>query len=121
MGCSGSKSGSEDHLPPGMHYVRYEVSLSPDEFDEKYYASITYIDENGKTVNLSSVTGFEDNNWTYTFSATSGTKLYLSAKIIGNMMGTIHSDIYVDSNMIQDTLSHMPEAPATAEYTIPSD
>jgi hypothetical protein len=114
-GCSGS-GGGENDLSPSMHRVQYEVSTSI--ADPK--VSITYIDENGTTQELNNIDAYT-HNWSYTFSAKSGTHLYLSSALHSVEDGTINSIIRVDYVEVQRTLNYMSGQSAIAEYTIPAD
>jgi hypothetical protein len=114
FGCSGSGGGN--HLAPGMHRVEYEVSTSI----TNPHVSITYIDDNGKTQELNDIDA-NTSNWTYIFSAKSGTYLYLSSALHTEEDGTIQSTIYVDHQNVEQALNYLKGLNAVAEYTIPAD
>ncbi|MGO9145652.1 MAG: hypothetical protein ACLQDF_04730 [Desulfomonilia bacterium] len=99
-----------------MHRVEYEVSTSI----TNPHVSITYIDENGKTQELNNIDAYTS-NWTYIFSAKSGTHLYLSSALPSEEDGTIRSPISVDYQTVEQALNYIKGANAVAEYTIPAD
>jgi hypothetical protein len=111
IGCSGGGKRSN------LHYVEYEVSTSITD----QTVSISYLDENGMTIDLQNVTGFDKGNWIYTFTTKSGAHLRLSAMLNGDIDGTIHATIRVDYNPAIESLNYFHGIPAIAEYTIPSD
>ena len=114
IGCSGSGGGN--HLAPGMHRVEYEVSTSI----TNPHVSITYIDENGTTQELTDIDAYTS-NWTYVFSAKSGTHLYLSSALHTGEDGTIQSTISVDYQNVEQAVNYLKGLSAIAEYTIPAD
>jgi hypothetical protein len=82
--------------------------------------SITYIDENGTTQELNDIDAYTS-NWTYIFSAKSGTYLYLSSALHTGEDGTIQSTIYVDYKAVEQAVNYLKGLNAVAEYTIPAD
>jgi hypothetical protein len=110
----GAGSGGGSSLSDDEHNVIYEVSSST--LDS--YFMITYIDENGKTVELPNLHVVNE-TWRYSFIAKKGTHLYLYVKPISDFIERYYATIYVDS-IIGSTISQ--EGGETAiEYTIPSD
>ena len=86
--CGGS--GNENTQLIDMHAVQYEVSTySTDP------VSITYHAENGKIIAIPSIY-VNEKTWTYTFSAKSGTYLYLSAELLGVSNDIFYTSIYID-------------------------
>jgi hypothetical protein len=97
-----------------MHYVQYEVSTY-----SSNPVSITYIDEDGKTVELPSV-NVTNKYWTYSFYAKTGTYLYLSATLLGDSTDIFDITIYIDA-LKEDSMSQKGGTPAVLEFTIPAD
>jgi hypothetical protein len=107
--CGGGGGGGGDS---GEHHVSYEVSsYSTDPFD------IAYLDVNGDSQTVSNVNVYND--WSYSFSATSGTLLSLTATMQGINNDTYWVIIYVDYVKVKELNQNMPGIPATIEYTIP--
>ena len=111
-GCGGSGGGGSQS--GDMHYVTYEVSTY-----SSNPVSITYIDENGKTVELASV-DVTNKSWTYSFYAKTGTYLYLSATLLGDSTDIFYATLYIDS-LKENTMSQKGGTPAVIEVTIPAD
>ena len=111
-GCGGSGGGSTQSSD--MHYVQYEVSTY-----SSNPVSITYIDEDGKTVELPSV-DVTNKSWTYSFYARTGTYLYLSATLLGDSTDIFDITIYIDA-IKENTVSQKGGTPAVLELTIPAD
>jgi hypothetical protein len=111
-GCGGSGGGSTQSSD--MHYVQYEVSTY-----SSNPVSITYIDEDGKTVELPSV-DITNQSWTYSFYAKTGTYLYLSATLLGDSTDIFDITIYIDA-IKENTVSQKGGTPAVLELTIPAD
>ena len=112
-GCGGSGGGST--LSSDMHYVQYEVSTyssSP--------VSITYIDENGKTVELPSV-NVTNQSWTYAFYAKTGTYLYFSATLLSGSDDIFYVTITIDKLNVYTSSQKGSFGPAVLEFTIPAD
>jgi hypothetical protein len=110
-GCSGSGGGGRSGL--NMHTVQYVVSTYSNN-----PVAITYINEEGKTVELPSE-NVSNKDWTYTFSAKNGTHLYLSATLISESTDIFYATIYVDY-IKEVTMSQKSGAPAVIEFTIPT-
>ena len=111
-GCGGS--GGSGRSSTAMHTVQYEVSTYSNN-----PVSITYIDEDGKTVELPSV-NITNKSWTYTFSAKNSAHLYLSATLLGESTDIFYTTIYVDY-LNENRMSQKGGAPAVVEFTIPSE
>ena len=109
MGCSGSDSDSGDS--GGGYTVRYEVST-----DEAEYAAISYINEQGETINLSNV-NIGAAHWTHSFAAESGAQLSLSAQLI-DARATIRVTIFVNEEEFASELSWGDGVSATASGTL---
>ncbi len=112
-GCGGSGGGSTQSSD--MHYVQYEVSTyssSP--------VSITYIDEDGKTVELPSV-NVTNKSWTYSFYAKTGTYLYLSATLLSESDDIFYATITIDTLQVHTTSQKGSFGPAVLEFTIPAE
>jgi hypothetical protein len=111
-GCGGS--GGSSTQSSDMHYIQYEVSTY-----SSNPVSITYIDEDGKTVELPSV-NVTNKSWTYSIYAKTGTYLYLSATLLGDSTDIFYATIYIDF-LKENTMSQKGGAPAVVEFTIPAD
>jgi hypothetical protein len=86
--CGGNGNENAQHID--MQTVQYEVSsYSP------VPLFITYSDENGKILTISSIY-VNEKTWTYTFSAKSGTYLYLSAELLGGRNDIFYTSIHID-------------------------
>jgi hypothetical protein len=111
IGCGGSGGG--DHTDPDLHTVEYEVSTSSQD------VSITYIDGDGKTVNLP---GIDSHNsvWNYIFSAKNGDHLALSAQLLGSVDDTVHVTIFLDNQEVAHQMSYSVDVMAQTEYDIPT-
>ena len=112
-GCGGSGGGSTQSSD--MHYVQYEVSTyssSP--------VSITYIDEDGKTVELPSV-NVTNKSWTYSFYAKTGTYLYLSATLLSESDDIFYATITIDKLYVYTNSQKGSFGPAVLEFTIPAE
>ncbi len=112
-GCGGSGGGSTQSSD--MHYVQYEVSTyssSP--------VSITYIDEDGKTVDLPSV-NVTNKSWTYSFYAKTGTYLYLSATLLSESDDIFYATITIDKLYVYTNSQKGSFGPAVLEFTIPAE
>jgi hypothetical protein len=114
LGCGGGGGGGSHS---GMHNVRYEVSsysLHP--------LNITYVDENGDSQTVSDVY-VNNQNWTHSFSAASGTTLSLSASLEGTDNDTYWVNIYLDNipGPVIEKNQNLPGVPAIIEYTISND
>ena len=109
----GSCGGGGAHSSSDMHTVQYEVSTY-----STYPVSITYTDEKGKTVEIQNkyVT---DNPWTYTFSAKTGTQLFLSATLLGESDDIFYVTIYVDYVNASSYSQKGSGGPAVLEFAIP--
>jgi hypothetical protein len=109
-GCGGSGGdGPQDHI------VQYEVSTY-----STYPVSIAYIDENGDTVEIPSIS-ITDKSWTYTFSAPGGTHLYLWAALLGNTDDIFYATIYVDYLNVNSYSQKGSVGPAVLDFTIPTE
>jgi hypothetical protein len=112
-GCGGS--GGSGRSSRDMHAVQYEVSTYSDN-----PVSINYIDENGKIIDLPSV-NVTSKSWVYTFTAKSGTQLYLSATLQSESDDIFYTTITVD-NLQVNTLSQKGSiGSAVLEFTIPAE
>ena len=111
----GSCGGGGGHSSSDMHMVEYEVSTY-----STYPVSIMYTDENGKTIEIpnKSVT---DKSWTYTFSAKTGTHLFLSATLLGESDDIFYVTIYVDYVNVSSYSQKGSGGPAVLEFAIPPE
>ena len=109
MGCSGSDSDSG--YSGAGYIVRYEVGT-----DEAEYADITYINENGETINLPDV-NIASAHWNYSFPAESGSQLSLSAQLI-DAEATIRVTIFVNEEEFASQSSRCTNASATTSCTL---
>jgi hypothetical protein len=109
-GCGGSSDGKKPIK--GMHTVKYEVSTSSQD------VSITYLDENGKTVSIPQQ-NTHDNPWIYSFEAKDGAHLSLSAQLLGEGYDTVYVTIYVDELSGFQEHSYGVGVSAHREYDIP--
>ena len=112
--CGGGGPRGGSSLSADEHNVMYEVSNST--LDS--YFMITYIDEDGKTVELPNL-HVVNKPWSYSFIAKNGTYLYLDVKPESNLPDRYYATIYVDS-MIGSTISQDAGETAIA-YTILSN
>jgi hypothetical protein len=112
-GCGGS--GGDGTHSGAIHSVQYQVSTystSP--------VSITYISEEGNTIDLPSV-NITDKSWTYSFSAQSGAHLYLSATLLSGSDDIFYATITVDSLQVNTTSQKGTGGQAVLEFTIPAE
>lgn len=115
IGCGGGGGGSANCTPgPDDHCIKYEVSTSTQN------VSITYIDEDGNTVNLPNENS-HNQPWTYTFTAKNGSHLALSAQLLGSGYDTVYVIIYVDNQEVAKESSYSAGVSASTEYDIPSN
>ena len=108
----GSCGGGGGYSNSDMHTVQYEVSTY-----STYPVSITYTDENGKTVEIQNkyVT---DKSWAYAFSAKTGTHLFLSATLLGESDDIFYVTIYVDYINVSSYSQKGSGGPAVLEFAI---
>jgi len=111
-GCGGGGGSENSKLGPDTHIIKYEVSSSTQN------VSITYIDEDGKTVNLPNENS-HDHPWAYTFTAKNGSHLALSAQLLGSEVDTIYVIIFLDNKEVARELSYSVGVTANTEYDIP--
>ena len=109
----GSCGGGGGHSSSDIHTVQYEVSTY-----STYPVSIMYTDENGKTIEIQNkyVT---DIPWTYTFSAKTGTHLFLSATLLGESDDIFYVTITVDYVNVSSYSQKGSGGPAVLEFAIP--
>jgi hypothetical protein len=108
--CGGSGGSNE-----AMHTVVYEVSTYSNN-----PVSITYIDEEGKTVELPTV-NVTNESWTYKFSAKNSTHLYLSATLLSESDDIFYATITVDSLQVCTMSQKGSAGPAVLDFTIPAE
>jgi hypothetical protein len=114
VGLTACSSGGGGSSHADMHSVVYEVSSSY--LDSNFM--ISYVDENGETVELPNQY-VKDEPWRYSFHAKTGTHLYLYVKPLNNYSEMYYVTIHVDS-MIASTTSERGADTAVA-YIIPAD
>ena len=109
----GSCGGGGGHSSSDIHRVEYEVSTY-----STYPVSITYTDENRKTVEIQNKS-ITDKSWTYTFSAKTGTHLFLSATLLSESDDIFYVTIYVDYLNVSSYSQKGSGGPAVLEFAIP--
>ena len=109
-GSTSTPSSTVNPVSTQSHLFRvaYEVT------DTAGFPTITFINDNGGTSQASEAA----TPWVYTFNASTGTQVYLSARADA-MGGTINVTIYTDGVVWKTSNSNGPYATATASGSLP--
>lgn len=112
--CSSGGGSGNSPLPADMHNVTYEVTSS--HLDNQFM--INFIDEDGNTSEFQEI-HIKKEPWRYSFTAQTGTDLYLFVKPLSDLSEMYYATIYVDSEIGSTTTGRGGEA--VVSFTILAD